>query len=329
MKRKNNIPPIIDLSVCDDVHAILPPCPEVGEGVHKAILGAVSQLAFLSYSPEEIPGMVEEWMSPVTTPYPREIPDAILKVFGDGDPRLNGETFARAPKRLGDPHLHGGTVAKAPKWPTADFPNAISIVRARGKLPEWGHLLELWRSSPYDPSQEISTEDWLTLYYQEDDLLCIGEQKFDREVKPLSNWCGNVRYAQFISPNPFRSELWGRKNDNVLTRRYLVTEMDIQPGGVWDLLLQSYQLNSFDVQGGVISHLRELGILKLLSVVHSGRKSLHAYWLADADERVNLSFMQQAVSLGVDKAGWTISQFARILNPGYPEHQELYYLDTP
>ena len=312
MRRKSNAgAPIIDLAVADDVHQILPPCPAVGEGVHKAILGAVSELALLGYGPEEIPGMVEEWMSPVTTPFPREIPDAMAKVFGDGDPRLRGEVFE-----------------KVSTWPAADISRILEIARA-GDRTELGHLLELIESSPYDVNVPFGTEDWLDIYYQDNDLLCIGENKFSTEVKSRASWRGNVRYAQFISPNPFRAEIWGRKKDNVPVRKYLVTEIDIQSGiGALGLMTQSYQLNSFDVQGAIINHLKQLDVLKLLSIIYSGKKSLHAYWQADSDEKTNGKFMEIAVSLGVDKAGWTLSQFARILNPGAPEYQELLYLDT-
>src|SRR5258707_3505768 len=97
MKWKTNDLPVIDLSVADDVHSILPPCPQVGQGVHHAILGAVSQLARLGYSPADIKPMVTEWMSSVTKPYPREIPDALQKVFGSGDPRLQSEDFIKSP----------------------------------------------------------------------------------------------------------------------------------------------------------------------------------------------------------------------------------------
>src|ERR1700732_4906413 len=52
MKERKKPTVLVDLSVADDVHQILEPCPSVGEGVHNGILGAVSQLALLDYSPE-------------------------------------------------------------------------------------------------------------------------------------------------------------------------------------------------------------------------------------------------------------------------------------
>ena len=317
--RKNNDPFVIELAVCDDVHQILTPCPRVGQGVHHAILGAVSELALLGYSPEEIPAMVEEWVKAAgTTPYPREIPDALVKVFGSDDPRLRGETFG-----------------KAVTWPVADFSVALKLAEDNGARTELQCLYNLTDASPIDFDSKdlnLTTEDWLDMFYGDDDLLCIGEYKFYRDVKSRSRWRGHVRNAQYISPNPFRSEIWGRKNDNVRERRYLITEMDIKPKDTvrW-VLLRSYRFHPFDVQAAVILHLQNLQKVKLLSVVQSGNKhgSLHALWKADADESVNLDFMRTAVGIGVDKAGWTLSQFARIFNPGAPQYQEIFYLDQP
>ena len=65
----------------------------------------------------------------------------------------------------------------------------------------------------------------------------------------------------------------------------------------------------------------------LASVVWSGNKSMHAYWYANQDEEVNLTFMKEAVCLGADYHGWTACQFARIPNPGKPYFQEILYLD--
>lgn len=301
--------PVIDLATGDDVHSILPPCPAVGEGVHHAILGAVSELALLGYSPDEIEPMVIEWMSPVITPYPREIPDALEKVFGSGNPRLRNESFT-----------------KSAKWPASNFSDAIQITRNHGRFEQAELMLKLAEASPVDTMDkdlQLTTEEWLSVFYADADLLCIGENFWDREVRSFSGWKKSLRYAHYISPNPFRSAFWGRKNDNVLERRFLITEMDINDAQ--RLVVESYRLDPFDVQAAVILHLQGLGQLPLLSVVWSGKKSLHALWRADRDDAVNLSFMSAAVSIGVDKAGYTSSQFGRIYNP--QENQPLFYLD--
>ena len=93
------------------------------------------------------------------------------------------------------------------------------------------------------------------------------------------------------------------------------------------MAFQRHGANHVDVQAGIIGHLKDLGILRLATVVWSGSKSMHAYWYPDPDETINRSFMEMAVSLGADHHGWTESQFARIANPGKPYNQEILYLD--
>jgi hypothetical protein len=306
MKRKTS-DLVIDLSLVDNVHALLPPCPAVGHGVHHARHGAICELALLGYSPNEIRQMISEWES---NPEPEKIEESLRKVFAGGDPRNRNEIYE-----------------KALRWPATDFSRAITITRDHGRLEQAELVLKLAEaSSTYTAGKDfqLSTAEWLSLFYQDSDLLCIGESFWDREVKPLSTWKKNLRYAHYISPNPFRSELWGRKNDNAIERRFLITEMDIN--GVQQLLLKSYQLDPFDVQAAVILHLKSLQKLRLLSVVWSGKKSLHALWKADKNESVNLEFMREAVALGVDKAGYTLSQFCRIYNP--LENQPLFYLNA-
>jgi hypothetical protein len=127
-----------------------------------------------------------------------------------------------------------------------------------------------------------------------------------------------------MCPSPFAGPILGRTVINVLNRRYLVTELDIAKGSALALLMDSYGLDSFELQAAVILHLRSLNLLKLCSVVFSGRKSLHALWQA-RDENTNREFFSQAVALGVDRAHWTLNQGMRIYNPG--KGQFLVYLN--
>jgi hypothetical protein len=318
MKQRKKETILVDLTLADDVHQILDPCPAVGEGVHHAILGATQTLALLGYQPEEIAPMVEEWVQAVgTTPYPREIPDALAKVFDcDGD----------------DPRLAEVNFNKAPTWPECNAFESVLLAQRRGTQNE----VELFKSSPVpvsseEPSSEepLQTPQWLDYLFAGDDLLCIGACRYDTAVKPLAAWRGQLEHARFIVPNVFQSTLMGRCNDNVcLPRRYVLTEMDITPERwVWRMALKSYDADPINVQAGILNHLRSLKILRLASVVWSGNKSMHAYWYANQDEEVNLTFMKEAVCLGADYHGWTACQFARIPNPGKPYFQEILYLD--
>jgi hypothetical protein len=301
-------PFLIDLSVADDVHQILEPCPAVGEGVHHGILGAVSELALLGYSPEEITPMVEEWVGAAgTTPHSREIPDALNKVFGDGDPRLNNLKYE-----------------KTPIWPEQEPFRAVRTAQ------QYNGLDELVESSPYGRNNiDHTTEDWLDFFYLDTDLLCIGEYRYETGVKSRAEWRGGVNRAVYIVPNVFHDKSSGRCKTNVrMPRKYLLTEMDISPIYiVWRMILQKYRISHIDVQAGIICHLRSLASHKLASVVWSGNKSMHAYWYPHVDQAINRSFMENAVRLGADHTGWTESQFARIPNPGDPFFQEILYLD--
>jgi hypothetical protein len=303
MKMKNKKQKLlIDMSAARDVHQILDPCPPIGEGVHFARHGAICKLALLGFYPDEIREMIVEW----GPNEPRKIEESLQKVFADGDPRFRGETFT-----------------KAPTWPDPDFSEAMAITREHGKFGQFELMVKLEDASPIDPYVELTTAEWLSLFYQQTDLLCIGENLCDREVRSLADWNKRLRYAHFISPNPFRFAYLGRKNENVLERRYLITEIDIKE--VWRLLLDRYEIDPFDFQAAIILYLKDLKNLRLHSVVWSGNKSLHALWRADKDESVNLAFMTEAVRLGVDKAGYALSQFCRIFNP--LENQRLFYLD--
>jgi hypothetical protein len=310
---------LVDLSVADNVHEILSPCPSVGDGVHNAILGAVSRLALLGYSPEEIPEMVEEWVrASGTTPYPREIPDALEKVFGDGDPRLGGVTH-RAEERIGNADSRGARILtrgkryeRVPTWPELLYAESISIAKRRGGFDE----LVLSSPRPIERVQ-FSTEDWLDCFYKDTDLLCIGDRPFAIEVKSRSTWRGHLEHARYIVPNVFQSVYSGRCNDNVkMPRQFVLTETDIHSSvGLWEEFLRHSGADHIDVQAAILSHLKDLGILRLATVVWSGSKSMHAYWYPDPDETINRSFMETAVSLGADHHGWTKCQFARIANP--------------
>jgi hypothetical protein len=297
------------------VHELLDPCPRIGQGVHHAILGAVSKLALLGFDATEIPEMVHDWVIATsgTTPFAREIPDAVAKVFEFGDPRdLDGD------------------YVRYPKWPAANFPRALELVRTEYPGFKRCELLhKLCLSSPYEIRiwSAPSPEEWVSFFFPAPEtILCIGNRWYV-QTKPFKDYVGQIGKAVSFVPNPFKEALWrGRLNDNVRERRFLVTEIDIKEKTVIEYLLRAYRIDPFDFQSGIILHLVSLDLLKLKSVVFSGNKSLHAYWVASPDEQVNRSFLSTAVSLGADKAFWAMSQPARICN--HSLGQLLFYLDV-
>jgi len=109
---------------------------------------------------------------------------------------------------------------------------------------------------------------------------------------------------QLIVPSPMSTRT-GRTQDgkesehsldNTGARRFLVIEQD---GG------------HADEQSAVLLHLAERGPLAL--AVHSGRKSIHGWFVAVGQSQDGLRrFMRYAVNLGADRATWTRSQFVRM-----------------
>jgi hypothetical protein len=138
-------------------------------------------------------------------------------------------------------------------------------------------------------------------------------------MEPARNWSAYDNLTD-ASPIDFDS-----KDLNLTTEDWL--DLFYRDDDLRWLDLRSYRFHPFDVQAAVILYLRNLQKVKLLSVVQSGNEhgSLHALWKADPDESVNRDFMRTAVSIGMDKSLWTLSQFARIFNPGAPQYQEIFY----
>jgi hypothetical protein len=250
-----------------DIRDLLPPCPEPGEGVHAALLGAVSRLGLMGFGEEEIPDMIQYpgWLSRPAKP--REIEDALAKVFAEGDPRDNADYQPRE------------------KFPNADVEQILGLAHNRPDA-----LEELTGSSLIQ--EQISVEEWLEVLYRPEDLLCVMESSWDVAIKPLSEWLGSVAGARYIVPNPSRDAFYGRVVSNVLFRRYVVTETDLAP-----TLTSIFKLNQFDLQAALILHLRDLRLLRLRAVIYSGNKSLHSWWSAQ-DEATNRNFFSKAVTLG-------------------------------
>ena len=114
----------------------------------------------------------------------------------------------------------------------------------------------------------------------------------------------NVWRPCLVVPSPMTSKFGqtqdGKPSQHTLdstgARRFLVAEFD--SGGL-------------DEHAAVIWHLRKF--LPLVMVLHSGGKSLHAWWNCGGfpEERL-LRFFRYAVSLGADPPTWTRSQFVRV-----------------
>jgi hypothetical protein len=129
----------------------------------------------------------------------------------------------------------------------------------------------------------------------------------------------------FLTPNPFKLDALSRCDAGILDRRYFVLEADIPPDGLlkktdgslvigpWAPFLKD--CSSWDLQAGIIFHLFELNY-PIVSIVHSGGKSLHVWCSARGfSEEQILERIAYTEGLGVDYRGKVPSQFMRLPNP--------------
>jgi hypothetical protein len=179
---------------------------------------------------------------------------------------------------------------KVVRWPRLDQTRIAQAIRANKKI-EF--------SVAEQPTDEI-----LEALYPGNPLLCVGRSVYEynttrrQEIYALS-------LQQFIVPNPMSRPVGktidGKEsckcNDNTGPRKYLIVEFDTTP---------------LDTQPALIAWLayRWREEFPLIMIVHSGGKSLHAWF--GVENKDPLSFFRQAVSMGADKKLWTVSQFVRM-----------------
>lgn len=142
-----------------------------------------------------------------------------------------------------------------------------------------------------------------------DPLICTGRDRAHAEVRPLTQWIGQMEGMEFIVPNPFLGTLGlnkaGQKStrcENLVDyRMHLVVEMDHATPGF---------------QRAAIRYLERKGALygiNLVAVVHSGGESDHAWFTTTGvSEAYVRDFFQLACRLGADPAMWTPCQWTRL-----------------
>ncbi|MFZ5833469.1 MAG: hypothetical protein ACOY3P_25565 [Planctomycetota bacterium] len=187
------------------------------------------------------------------------------------------------------------------KWPEQNN-DAIGVLLK--KFDGFG-AVDLWEQSPvrwFD--DEPHTEEIIDRLFPGNPLICAAGPLHTATTRPREAFRDTLHRAQFIVPSamakPFGVTQEGRESprclDNVGPRQYLVVEQD---GGTQDQ------------QAAVIAHLAERAPLVL--VVHSGGKSLHAWFhCAGRAEQVVKAFFGRAVQLGADPATWTPCQLVRM-----------------
>lgn len=172
-----------------------------------------------------------------------------------------------------------------------------------------GGLAELAASSPVPPSDDPA--EYLARLFHPGDLVCLGKDKQHFATRPLELWLRHPRLRQleFVVAAPMiaqegmtageRPHLSPRAKSNTGQPYFFVSEWDLpaQPDGA-----------HLETQAKFILHLREYA--HLLLVVHSGGKSLHAWWSPPAESRGD--FPSYLVSLGSDPAVLRPGQLVRL-----------------
>ena len=190
------------------------------------------------------------------------------------------------------------------KLPTKD--QCKEIIKTALKEHDWS-VRSILNESPLKAVQ-WRPQDVLSSLFQSEDLICSGTF-YNPNVKRMSYWIKNGMVGDLFCPNPMRCEtginmdgkVSKRCRDNTGKRKFIVYESDDQE-------------LSFDQKASLVKSLwRETGA-SLRMIVHSGGKSLHAFFEASDDEKLNWQFMSIAVKYGGDPDMYRPEQQARLPN---------------
>ena len=137
---------------------------------------------------------------------------------------------------------------------------------------------------------ECSSVDMAPIF-DEDDLLCSGSVF----IQPFMGEWRNEELGEQVVPNPSRVRIGTNMNGNPSAhcrdatgeRKYIVVESDDES-------------ISLDDKASLIRFLRDQVGAELRMVVHSGGKSLHAWFCSSGDPQIDWDFMQLACRLGME-----------------------------
>jgi hypothetical protein len=305
---------------------VLGVCPD--DDRHRLLKAKADRLRDNLYEPEEAEAMLREWLTrPENSP--NEIADTVRRSWEE----IDQEVIVSRSRKAGSP---------------LDTRLVLDLRRRYGGFEELALLQE--------SSHLTTTQEWLRLLYQPEDLLCIGWTMYDTKIAPLDEilrrfpakgdcaavqklrWLFRTNQYCLLTPAVYReleilqNGVYFRRCDaNVLERKYWVIEFDIAEGQpAWKGVLPNRDFDGFDLQAGVIFHLLENEDFPIAAIVHSGKKSLHVWCSGHGmtNEEIEAKILSTAVYGADVKAGLTISQFFRLPNPNHPSRpQRLLYLD--
>jgi hypothetical protein len=196
----------------------------------------------------------------------------------------------------------GATSFVAKKWPERNTAAIEAVVK------DGPGVSDLWERSPIRwDDDEPHTEEIIDELFPGNPCLCVGRHAKEFRSDSREALRGKLSKCSHIVPSPMeplggqtKAGHWSEKcNDAVERRRFIVTEFDQE---------------EWDNQAAIIWHLRQFG--RLVMVVNSMGKSLHAWWYCQGSDESEGSqmrkFFNYAVSLGADRAGWVLSQYMRM-----------------
>ena len=252
-------------------------CPKAGSGVHRWIFNSALQLT--KYTDQNT---AFEFIRSSSDGCERFVPD--LEIW-------DAISTASLSKRK--------QTTKKPNWPSKNEEQREAITG------NGAGLAELWESSPIRFDDDVShTEEVIDLLFPDNPLLCTGSSPYEFGTKAREEWRGKLASMQLIVPSPMTERVGltksGKKSahslDNTGPRKFLVIEFDE---------------GTFDEHAAILIHLAKQA--PLVMALMSGNKSLHGWFYVErSPEKLQLSFMRYAVSLGADPQLWVRSQFARI-----------------
>jgi hypothetical protein len=295
----------------NSVLTFLSPCPAAGKGVHHWLFCEALRLHRLFQDAADIANILETASCGCGRRISRrEIEDAVR----------NSRRYALGRSASFDNGY------ETHSWPSRDYEKIRSMAEKHGGL------YDLWEGSPrrFEDNASHSVEI-IEALFPGDPLLCCGTQQWDFDTRRKSEWRRGLMNLQFIVPSEMSRKRGSTQEgkasahtlDNTGPRRFLVVEFDFTPqqGEAVGTQVQ-------DLCASLIFELRRFAPLAL--VVHSGGKSLHAWFYSWKQQEQDLQkFMRYAVSLGADPHTWTRSQFVRMPD-GYRSdgnRQAAYFFD--
>ena len=234
---------------------------------------------------------------------PREVENAVANAFDSSPIRRSSSRKVFIPKQV--------MTSADSLWPQTlqKLATEGACKDAVSKALEKYHwpVAKMVEQSPVDAKGMSSTEV-LRLNYKESDLICSGTF-YTPKTRSLEDWIKIGMQGDLFCPNPMRVERGinmdgnpsERCRDNVGRRKFNVYECDDTSLG-------------FDAKASLIKCLWDRTGANLRMVVHSGGKSLHAFFDASENEEMNWQFMSLAVKYGGDPDMYRPEQQSRLPN---------------